>query len=212
MLRRSGAASIARAAVARRARRHSPMRRRSSARTRRRPTARSRGFAVGAGLLIVGFEFEYANTPRRSRRAGARRSRPAWATCCCRRRSRSSASSRTSRPARALSRALGTHTGHGFAPEHGRRREDLAGGPAAAARRLSGVQAGKRCAVFASAPHLRRTESEVLSRAAYLPESPGRSSVRLTMFMPCAYASAYFLQDVVDLRRGNASARMFEIW
>ena len=32
----------------------------SSAPTRRRPTARSRGFALGVGLLIVAFEFEYA--------------------------------------------------------------------------------------------------------------------------------------------------------
>jgi hypothetical protein len=50
-----------------------------------------RGLAVGSGLVVVGFEFEYADTAD-DEETGA----PAL-TCCCRRRFRSAASSPTSR-------------------------------------------------------------------------------------------------------------------
>ena len=79
-----------------------------------------RGFAVGAGLLIVAFEFEYASTSSddRDRRAVAQ-DRDA-ATSCCRRRSASSASSRTSRPARASSASGSARiTETSFAPNTG---------------------------------------------------------------------------------------------
>ena len=63
---------------------------------------------------------------------------------------------------------LGAHTETGFGIELGRRREDVAGGTAAAAGGLPGLQTGKRCAELASAPLLRRTESEVLTRLYFI--------------------------------------------
>ena len=46
----------------------------------------TKGFAVGVGLLIVGFEFEYADTSEIAGGRGAVAADRAWATSCCRRR------------------------------------------------------------------------------------------------------------------------------
>ena len=138
---------------------------------------KTQGFAIGAGLLLIGFEFEYAGHVRRSGVAGALAQDRQRATCCCRRRSPSSASSRTSRPAPApIARRSTTaeHTGFGF---------NTGGGvkvspdrSVAAARRLPGVQAGRRCAVLASAPPLHGSQPEVLAGCATWPDPAAGSA------------------------------------
>ena len=75
-----------------------------------------RGGALGFGLLIVGFEGEYAFTPGRSARGGAVAQDRDGQRRCCRRRCRSSASSRISRPAAgSIRRRSGSHSETGFA-------------------------------------------------------------------------------------------------
>ena len=99
--------------------------------------------------------------------------------------------------------------GHGLRPEHRRRREGDAGRAAAAARGLPGLQAGKRCAVLASAPHLRRTESEVLS-VALLAESRDERAIRLTSSALTRTPRRTACRASLHLGCGNASARMFD--
>ena len=153
------------------------------------PTNRTtKGFAVGAGLLIVGFEFEYSSTGEdvEHRRAVAedRHGQRAAADA----RLPSSASSRTSQRAPAST-----------AKRSGRARTRVRVGTGGGVKiSLAGplrlrvdyrvLQAGKRRAVLASAPHLRGAESEVLASPRYFPRSD--TSDRLTMFCPVAYAPA----------------------
>ena len=68
------------------ARPRSPISPRFSASARRPTTVSCRGLAVGSGLVVVGFEFEYADTKEDEvdRRAVAQDRH--GATCCCRRR------------------------------------------------------------------------------------------------------------------------------
>ena len=136
---------------------------------------KTQGFAVGAGSSC---SVSNSSTPARPKTCDRWRLplKTEPATCCCRRPSRSSASSRTSRPAAAsISEQLGTLREDRVRAEYRGRGEGDAGRPAAAARGLSGVQAGRRCAGLASAPHLRRTEPEVL-RPSTTCRGPGAAS------------------------------------
>ena len=125
---------------------------------------------------------------------------------------------------------LGTAQRHGLRAEHRRRREDDAGRADSAPRRLSSLQAGKRCAVFTSAPHLRRTESEVLrpseqSSVSVLIGHQSQSGLRLTTdqgllrsetsdrltkFWPDAYDSAYFLYRSLTSAAGTLPRGSFD--
>ena len=126
------------------------------------PTNRAvRGGALGAGLLIIGFEGEYAFTPDDPEAAA-----PSLVT--------GSGNVLLQTPFAVLGlqpyvttgaglyrEKLGTHQDTSFAL-HGRRREGVAGRSAAASGRLPRVQARKRRAELSRAPHRLRTESEIL--------------------------------------------------
>ena len=129
------------------------------------PTNRpARGFAVGAGILVRRVRVRVLRYRRghRGRCAGA--SDRAWATCCCRRRCRSPASSPTSRPAAAATASswvrtstthVGLNTGGGVKINAGR--------TAARADRLPGVHVERQPARERRPPAVRRREPGVLS-------------------------------------------------
>ncbi len=127
---------------------------------------KTQGFAIGAGLLLIGFEFEYAGTsddlaslaPTLKTYSGnvllqtpftIFGIQPYFTT-----------------GAGAYREALDNreHTGFGFNTGGGREGEPDRS--VAAARRLPGVPAGRRCAVLASAPSLHGSQPEVLAGCA----------------------------------------------
>ena len=113
-----------------------------------------KGAAFGAGLLIIAFEFEYADTTEDPAAAA-----PSLKTGMGSVLLQTPVAFMGVQPYFATGGGiyqedLGTRSDTGFAVGHGRRREDLARRPAAPARGLPGHQAGKRRADLANAPHL----------------------------------------------------------
>ena len=122
----------------------------------------ARGFSVGLGLLIVAFEFEYANTPE-DVEAGAPSLRTGSGNVLL----------QTPIPVFGVQpyfttgggfyrEELGALRADGLRAQRRRRRQDLAGGSVATAGGLPDLQAGGRCLVFTDASHLRGAESALL--------------------------------------------------
>jgi hypothetical protein len=130
-----------------------------------------RGFAVGTGVLLIGVEFEYAHTPE-----DADASAPELNT--------GMGNLLLQTPFMIFGFQPYATAGAGFYRETLGTRKDTG---FAAACGLPRAETGKRCAVFTSAPHLCRHQSEVLGAGrgrSYLARS--WSTVRLTIFMPWA--------------------------
>ena len=126
---------------------------------------RVKGVALGSGILVLGFEFEYAATTRMSR-ADAPSLKSGMGNVLL----QTPVAIFGLQPyfttgGGVYRERLASHEETGIRLEHGRRREDFARRAAAAAPRLPGVQTGERCALLAVTPLLRRTQFEVLTVA-----------------------------------------------
>ncbi len=162
-----------------------------------------KGFSVGVGLLIVGFEFEYANLSEDDSSC-CRDSRPTPATCSCRRRSKCWARSSTGRSApRAIGRRLALSRKRTSAPTSAAARRSSCSDRSACAG-LSDFQAAGLADPRRLSALLRRREPEVLDRyrpPGFLSAGAGSgngatdmfaNSFRLSLLGGIANASWYF--------------------
>ena len=163
-----------------------------------------RGLAIGVGMLIVGFEFEYADTPDDPTAAA-----PSLRTGSGNILLQTPTAFFGIQPyltggAGLYRETLGTHEDTSFALNTGGGVKVSLVGPLRLRIDYRVFKLGGGALASPAHRDLRRTEPEVLS---YLPKSD--TSARLTKFCPEAYASAYCLKSACT-SVGNASARIVD--